>query len=64
MKVKMGINVVPIFVAPNECPFIKNNVKQGFAEHFQNLNSEPIRIGNHGPIDLYHERVKILDRFK
>ncbi len=27
----------------NECPFIENNVKQGFVEHFQNLNLTPIR---------------------
>ncbi len=22
----------------NECPFIEDNVKKGFVEHFQNLN--------------------------
>jgi hypothetical protein len=52
----------------NECPFIENNVKQGFIEHFQNLNNqEPIKVGNHGHIELkglYHERVKILDRLR
>jgi hypothetical protein len=31
----------------NECPFIKDNVRQGFVEHFQNLNLEPARVGNH-----------------
>ncbi len=38
----------------NECPFIEDNVKQGF-----------VRINNHGhiePKDLYHERVRILNR--
>ncbi len=42
-------------------------MRQGFVEHFQNLNLKPTRIGNHRPIkqeDLYHERVKILDRLK
>jgi len=51
----------------NECPFIEDNVRQRFVEHFQNLNLEPIRVGNHGHIeleDLYHERVKIPNRFR
>ncbi len=51
----------------NECPFIENNVRQGFAKHFHNLNQELARVGNHGPIelmDLYHEKVKIPDRLK
>ncbi len=51
----------------NECPFIEDNVKQGFVEHFQNLNLKPIRVEYHGysePEELYHERVKILTRFK
>ncbi len=51
----------------NECPFIENNVRQGFIEKFQNLNPKPTKVGNHGPIELenlYHERVKILDRFR
>jgi len=51
----------------NECPFIEDNVKQGFVEHFQNLNLEPARIENHGhiePKDLYHERVRILNRLR
>ncbi len=51
----------------NECPFIEDNVKQGFVEHFQNLNLELARVGNHGhiePKDLYHERVKIPNKFK
>ncbi len=51
----------------NECPFIENNVKQGFAEHFQNLNLKLARIKSHGhiePEDLYHEKVKIPNRFR
>ncbi len=51
----------------NECPFIENNVRQGFAKHFQNLNPKPARIRNHGHIkleDIYHEKVKILDRLR
>jgi hypothetical protein len=51
----------------NQCPFIEDNVKQGFAEHFQNLNLEPSRIKTHGPIepeDLYHEKVKILNKLR
>ncbi len=51
----------------NECPFIEDNVKQGFVEHFQNLNLKPARIENHGhiePKDVYHERVRILDRLR
>jgi hypothetical protein len=42
-------------------------VRQGFVEHFKNLNPKPARGGNHGhikPEDLYHDRVKILDKFK
>jgi hypothetical protein len=35
----------------NECPFIENNVRQGFAEHFQNLNPKPIKAKNHGYIE-------------
>jgi hypothetical protein len=41
-------------------------VKQGFVKHFQNLNLKLVRIGIHGLIeleDLYHEMVRILDRF-
>ncbi len=51
----------------NECPFIENNVKQRFVEHFQNLNPKPTRVRKHGHIeleDLYHERVKISNKFK
>jgi hypothetical protein len=51
----------------NECPFIENNVRRGFVEHLQNLNLEPARVENHGYIeleDLYHEKVKILNRFR
>jgi hypothetical protein len=42
-------------------------VKQGFIEHFQNLNLELAKVGNHGPIkleDLYHEGAILLNRFK
>ncbi len=41
-------------------------MKQGFVKHFQNLNPKLARIGIHGLIeleDLYHEMVRILDRF-
>jgi len=51
----------------NECPFIENNVKQGFAQHFQILNLEPTRVGNHGHVeleDLYHDRVLIPKKLK
>jgi hypothetical protein len=51
----------------NQCPFIKNNVRQGFAKHFQNLNPKLARAKDHGdfePKDLYHERVKIPNRFR
>jgi hypothetical protein len=37
-------------------------VRQGFVEHFQNLNLEPARAKNHAhvePDDLYHEKVII-----
>jgi hypothetical protein len=39
----------------------------GFVEHFQNLNSKPARVGNHGHIkleDLYNERIKIFNSFR
>jgi hypothetical protein len=48
----------------NECPFIENNVRQGFVEHFHNPNPKLVKVNNHGYIeleDLYHDRVKILD---
>jgi hypothetical protein len=49
----------------NECPFIKDNARQGFVEHFQNLNLEPAKDhGEFKPEDLYHERVKISNRFR
>ncbi len=51
----------------NECPFIEDNVKQIFAKHFQNLNLEPTKTKNHGYSELeelYHERVKIPNRFR
>jgi hypothetical protein len=35
-------------------------VKQGFVEHFQNLNPKPARIEDHGDFELenlYHEKV-------
>ncbi len=40
-------------------------MKQGFVEHFQNLNLEPTKLEDHGYVklkDLYYERVRILDR--
>jgi hypothetical protein len=54
----------------NECPFIEDNVRQRFVEHFQILNFlnlESTRIKDHGdfePEDLYHEKVKIPDRLR
>jgi hypothetical protein len=42
-------------------------VRQGFAKHFQNLDPKPTIVGNHGHIeveDLYHEKVKIIDKLK
>jgi hypothetical protein len=42
-------------------------VRQGFVEHFQNLNPKPTIVENHGYIeleDLYQERVKLLDKLK
>jgi hypothetical protein len=42
-------------------------LKMGFAKHFQNLNPKPSKVRNHGHIKLeglYHEKVRILDRFK
>ncbi len=42
-------------------------MKQRFIEHFQNLYSKRVRVGNHGHIeleDLYHERVKIPDKLR
>jgi hypothetical protein len=51
----------------NECSFIEVSVRQGFVKHFQNLDLKPTRLGNHGQIeveDMYHERVKIINRFK
>jgi hypothetical protein len=51
----------------NECSFIEDNVKQRFVEHFQNLNLELARVEDHGDFeleDLYHERVRILYRFR
>jgi hypothetical protein len=46
---------------------LKKNVRQGFAKHFKNLNPKLLSVGNHGHIelkDLYHERVKIPNKFK
>jgi hypothetical protein len=51
----------------NECPFIENNVRQRIAKHFLNLNPKLVKTNNHGYIeleDLYHDRVKIRNRFK
>jgi hypothetical protein len=42
-------------------------VRQGFVEHFQNLNLKVIRPKNHGysePKEMYHERVKSPDELK
>jgi hypothetical protein len=42
-------------------------VRQGFVEHFQNLNLKATSPKNHGynePNEMYHERVKIPDRLK
>jgi hypothetical protein len=42
-------------------------VRQGFAKHFQILNPKPSKAEDHGDFeleDLYHERVRILDRFR
>ncbi len=42
-------------------------MKQGFVEHFQNLNPKPTRVGNHGhiePKDLHHEKVIIPNRLR
>jgi hypothetical protein len=42
-------------------------VRQGLVEHFQIPNPKPIGTKDHGnfePTDLYHERVKILDRLR
>jgi len=44
----------------NECPFIKNNARQGFVEDFQNLNPKPSKEKDHGDFelkDLYQEKV-------
>ncbi len=45
----------------NECPFIEDNVNQGFVEHPQNLNQELAKADNHRhvePEDLYHKGSK------
>jgi hypothetical protein len=50
-----------------ECPFIKDNVSQGFIEHFHHFNLEHARVGNHGHFELgglYHEKVKIPYKLK
>jgi hypothetical protein len=42
-------------------------VRQGFVEHFQNLNLTPTKEKNHGhvePKDLYHEKVRIPNRLR
>ncbi len=49
------------------CPFIEDNVRQGFVEHFYNLNLEPTRAKNHVHFeleDLYHVRVRIPNKLK
>jgi hypothetical protein len=43
----------------NECPFIENNVRQGFVEYFQDLNLELVRVEDHRDFelkDMYDER--------
>jgi hypothetical protein len=42
-------------------------VRQGFVEHFQNLNPKPARTKNYRYNELeelYHEKVKISNRFR
>jgi hypothetical protein len=40
------LHILPLdWTSNNECPFIEDNVRQGFVEHFQNLNSELAKIG-------------------
>jgi len=47
----------------NECPFIEDNVKKRFVEHFQNLNPKPAKDhGDFEPKDLHHEKLRIPDR--
>jgi sulfatase maturation enzyme AslB (radical SAM superfamily) len=51
----------------NECPFIEDNVKQRFVEHFQKLNLKVAKFKNHGycePHELYHEKVRIPDKLR
>jgi hypothetical protein len=54
----IGVESILITRQENECPFIQDNVRQGFVEHFQNLNIELVRANNHGYNELeelYHE---------
>ncbi len=42
-------------------------MRQGFVEHFQNLNLDTTRPKNHGysePEEMYHERVTIPNELK
>jgi hypothetical protein len=42
-------------------------VRQGFAEHFQNLSPKLAKAKDHGDFEqevLYHERVKIPNRLR
>jgi hypothetical protein len=46
---------------------LKINVRQGFVEYFQNQNPKPSKAKEHGDFeleDLYHEKVRILNRFR
>jgi hypothetical protein len=35
----------------NDCPFIEDNVRQRFVEHFQNLNLRSARPDKHGHVE-------------
>jgi hypothetical protein len=74
-----SVNIVPRLNSPhctyyhqighqiNERPLIDDDVRQGFAKNFQNLNLKHARTNNHGHIeskDLYHERIIIPNRLK
>jgi hypothetical protein len=62
-----GLELVLIIRQKNECPFIEDNVRQGYVEHFQNLNPERARANNHGYSELeelYHDKVRILNKLK
>ncbi len=51
----------------HECPFVEDNVRQGFVEHFQKLNPELAKAKDHGDFeleDMYHKRIRIPNRLK